>query len=126
MALGGKREGAGRKKKPITVEKEVLRAYLLKRISEKQEDIVTAQIELATGTWIEKTSVEGTRIYKEKPDGRTGEYLLNQSVGKPQEKIEHSGAIETIIRPIQYGDIKPINKDNTSSTILLQTTEEKK
>lgn len=71
---GGKRDGAGRPKGTKanhTVEAESARAYVIKRITEELEPIVTKHIELA------------------KAGDRQGlEYLINQGIGKPRETME--------------------------------------
>lgn len=90
MPRGGKREGAGRKKEKRTIQSEKAREYLINRIAAELEPIVTAQIEAAKGMWIDELDPNGERIrvYRKLPDLKTGEYLLNQEVGKPAESLD--------------------------------------
>jgi len=92
MARGGKRPGAGRRKgskASHTLSAEKAREYLISEVIKDLEPIVTAQKEAARGMWVEETDIHGNRIrvYKLKPDLKTGEYLLNQTVGKPKETM---------------------------------------
>ena len=46
--------------------------------------------------WVEDLDKEGKRkkIWRKLPDLKAGEYLLNQTVGRPKETVEHLGAME--------------------------------
>lgn len=89
MPIGGKREGAGRKKEQRTIEKEKAREFMINKIAKDLEPIITAQIDAAKGMWYESTTSEGTiRVYQKLPILGTGEYLLNQATGKPAETMK--------------------------------------
>ena len=89
MTHGGKRENAGRKMGYRAIQAERAREFLIKRIADELEPIVTAQIEAAKGIYY--LDENDNTIYTKKPDLKAGEFLLNQSVGKPKESIEMSG-----------------------------------
>ena len=92
---GGKRPGAGRKKEQRTIKAEKAREYIIGRIAEELDPIVTAQVEAAKGMYVWKYDLsQGTvRVFLKEPDLKAGEYLLNQGVGKPKETIEHEGEV---------------------------------
>jgi len=95
MAKGGKRAGAGRKRGLASIKAEETRNYLLKTIADEYEPIVKAQLEAAKGMWVEELDSTGLRIrvYRRPPELKTGEYLINQSAGKPTETVKISGEI---------------------------------
>lgn len=84
----------GRPKAPHTVEKELNRSFLVKKVSAEKEAIIQAQIESAKGLYIEQV-IDGimTKVYRKSPDTKAGEYLLNQVIGKPTESIDIKGEI---------------------------------
>jgi hypothetical protein len=91
MPKGGARKGAGRKKAQHTIETEAMRAFIVSKVKENLEPLLTAQLDLALGHLVQETDDEGgERVYSKSPDGKAIEYLLNQSIGKPTEFIEHS------------------------------------
>src|SRR3990167_303374 len=97
MALGGKRPGAGRKKGSKaghTITSEKARAYVIARIAEELEPIMTAQIEAAKGIYIEELNekAERIRVYKKAPSLSAGEYLLDQGAGKATETVDVTSA----------------------------------
>ncbi len=57
-----------------------------RRVEKKLEKLLDAQIDLATGLYY--VTADGKHVYRNKPDGARGEYLLNQVIGKPKESIE--------------------------------------
>jgi predicted peptidase len=62
------------------------RSHVLKVIHKNKKQILDAQIESATG--LSYVGGDGATVYKKIPDVRTGEYLLNQLIGKPVESLE--------------------------------------
>ena len=90
MAKGGYRPGAGRKKGFNAIKAEQARAYVIERITKELDSIITAQIEAAKGMYIEEVDEKGERIrvFKKEPNLRTGEFLLNQNIGRSKETIE--------------------------------------
>lgn len=86
---GGKRTGAGRKRGVANIKAEEARKYLVQRIADELEDILTSQIELAKGIYYETgTGEEVKRVYQKHPNTRVAEYLLNQLIGRPTEFSE--------------------------------------
>lgn len=87
--LGGWRKGAGRKKATHTLEAEKARAYLIERVSEELNPILTAQIEAAKGLYYEEVFKDGTKkIWKKEPDINASKYLLDQTVGRAKENVD--------------------------------------
>lgn len=87
---GGRPKGS---KGGHTLKAELMRKRLILSVNKEYTPIVQGQIQLAKGLFYEDKTKEGTRIvYREKPDGRAAEYLLNQSIGKPRENMEITGA----------------------------------
>jgi hypothetical protein len=77
-----------------TIKAQETRAYLLNAIAKNMEPIVSAQLEAAKGMYLEETiNGERVRVYRKAPDLKTGEYLLNQSAGKPVESINVNAEI---------------------------------
>ncbi len=56
------------------------------RVNKKLDKLVDAQIDAATGMYY--VTADGKHVYKKIPDTSTGQYLLNQLIGKPKESIE--------------------------------------
>lgn len=56
------------------------------RVNKKLEKLLDAQIDAATGLYY--VTADGKHVYKQKPETDTGQYLLNQLIGKPKESIE--------------------------------------
>lgn len=83
-----------RESKAIRVEK--AREYVVKKVVRDMHDILTAQIEAAKGLYVMETNEKGKvlRRYRKEPDFKVGEYLLNQSIGKPKEVVEQQGEIK--------------------------------
>lgn len=78
---GGKRDGAGRKRGLASITSEEARKYIVSRIYEEIEPIISGQIEMAKGVYYEKGK---DRVYQKLPDNKVAEYLLNQLVGLPK------------------------------------------
>lgn len=62
------------------------RSHVLKVIHKNKKQILDAQIESAIG--LSYVSGDGSTVFKKVPDTKTGEYLLNQLIGKPVESLE--------------------------------------
>jgi hypothetical protein len=89
---GGLRPNAGRKKANHTIAAEAGRAFIVRFVEEQRAKILQAQLDLALGHYEAEEQKDGTqRVYFKAPDGKAGEYLLNQAYGKPKETTEHSG-----------------------------------
>ena len=74
MALGGKRQGAGRPKAQHTIESEKAREYIIQRVTEELEPILTAMIKKARSG-----------------DLTAAKDLLDRAFGKAKETAEHQG-----------------------------------
>ena len=94
-AENGKLYG-GRPKARHTIEAAKAREYLINSIAKDLEPILEAQKESAKGIWLEEKDKDGKRIrvYQKHPALSTGEYLLNQLVGRPKESLEVSGGLD--------------------------------
>lgn len=80
-----------------TIEATKAREYLVNRVAKELEPILTAQIEAAKGLSYEDPKL-GV-VFKKLPDTKAGEYLINQSAGKPKESVELSGSVVTTEQP---------------------------
>jgi hypothetical protein len=56
------------------------------RVDKKLDKLLDAQIDAATGLYY--VTKDGKHVYKKAPETSTGQYLLNQLIGKPKESIE--------------------------------------
>lgn len=87
---GGRPKGS---KTTHTVKTEQARAYVIERITKELDPILTAQIEAAKGMYVEEVDEkgEGIRVFRKEPNLKTGEFLLNQNIGRSKETIETHG-----------------------------------
>ena len=93
-----------------SIKAEEARKYLVQRVADELEDILTGQIELAKGIYQKvEEGVSSTRVYQKLPDFSVAEYLLNQLVGRPKEVTEMK--LETV------HEIDPKRKANISRTL---------
>ena len=96
MAKGGKREGAGRKrggKNPNTIAQDKADAYYRQAVRKEFSSLLKSQLELSKGVYVTKSvtigdTVVDVKVYKEKPDRGTIEYLINRVLGKPSEQVK--------------------------------------
>lgn len=107
MARGGKREGAGRKKGPQTLEKEALRELVRRKVARKLARMVSAQISNAcgirylvvrqrsTGKFLRRVGATGEthdpeteiiEIWEKDPSTPAFTDLLNRALDKPKEQ----------------------------------------
>lgn len=97
-SLGGKREGAGRKKGIAAITADKMRDFVVKEIAKKIPNILEAKFDLALGHKVLRKTPTGSEfVYLESPDGNALRYLLDQGIGKPKESVEISGQIKTLI-----------------------------
>jgi hypothetical protein len=103
MPSGGKREGAGRPRVREQHAAPVRAAE--KKIVDRLPEIVDAQIELALGVMVEEVSptTGALTIYRQPPDGKAGQYLINRILGLPQAKVNLDGSGGFRIHVV-YGD----------------------
>ncbi len=87
-----------------------LRQKLVDTVEEDWEHIIQAQADLAKGLWIKEyvkdkdgkyvTDELGNpkvRVYQQKPDKDSGQYLINQVIGKPKENMVVAGKVNFIM-----------------------------
>lgn len=72
--IGGRREGAGRKKAPHTIATEQLRKYIIEEVIKAKAPIIRKLIERASGG-----------------NEKAAELLLERVLGRPITPLEHSG-----------------------------------
>lgn len=97
MPKGGARPNTGPKKgskHKKTLEVEAAREYIKRRVFEELEPLTTAQLDLAKGHLVQEQTISGKRIYLKSPDKGAAEMLLNQTIGKPKETVEHQGELK--------------------------------
>jgi len=80
-----------------------MRAFIVKKVAEHLTPLLEAQLDLALGVRVQ--DYDGGKVYNRVPDGNAIQYLLNQSIGKPKESVEHSGklTIGQILKRINDG-----------------------
>jgi len=72
-----------------------LRKKLTKLASDHAHELFDAKLDLAKGHFVYvKDGITGEmRVYKKSPDGKSIEWILEQTIGKAKEFVEHSGDI---------------------------------
>ena len=82
----------GRRKAEKTIEAEKAREFVINKVAANLRPLLDAKLDLALGHKVLKKIGDGTEfVYTESPDGNAIQYLLNQTIGKPKETIEHQG-----------------------------------
>ena len=105
---GGKREGAWRKRGFAAIQADKARDYVVQRVADELEPIMTAQIESAKGLFYEKKEADGViKVYQDKPDINAGKYLIDQTIGKAKETVEMGGKDG---KPIEVSITETLNK----------------
>jgi hypothetical protein len=89
---GGKSGGRvkGSKNKKI-VKQEFALEVMREKIRAEWDELISAKLGLAKGVWTEKklNGVEGAvKVYKDKPDGDSLEYLFSMVAGRPKEALD--------------------------------------
>jgi hypothetical protein len=62
------------------------REFTVNKIAQRRQQLIDSQLDVAIG--YSYVTEDGSKIYTQKPNSSTGEYLLNQLIGKPKESIE--------------------------------------
>ena len=63
-----------------------------KQIRDRLPSLIENMFKLAEGVWYEDTGPTGVKVvYKERPNYKANEYLINRIAGKPTERQEVSG-----------------------------------
>lgn len=120
---GGIKKG-GKHKKTIQKEMalELMQKEILKRMFEK-DGLLQKKIELANGIYVMKPIRVGgvvvdVKVYKERPDSNSLEYLFSMLVGKPKESLDvEIGASKELLEAIEKqtskiaGSLKEQKKD---------------
>ena len=74
------------KAKALPIERYSHRDFVVTAIAAKKRKLIEAQLDVAIGyNYVDE---KGKKIYTKQPNASTGEYLLNQLIGKPKESIE--------------------------------------
>lgn len=110
---GGIRKGSGRPKATHTIQSENARKYVIEEITKNLKPILEAQIVAAIGVAVavkDKTTGKIIHAYTTPPDTAVGQYLLNQTIGKPKETLDLNTP-NVAVDP---------EKKEKSNTILLQ------
>lgn len=95
LSVGNK---GGRPKAGRTALVEKMREALVKRVHGGINKILDAQLDAATGLYYEEIGVGGKkRIYQREPDQQAAKLLIEQTIGKPKEQVEHSGNVTLIV-----------------------------
>lgn len=77
--------------------KQEMRRMLTKVVHQRFGELVRAQVDLASGLWVEETDTKVNadgeletkrRVYKRPPSNEALKYLLDQSVGKAKESLD--------------------------------------
>lgn len=85
--FNGKKGGRPRGSKSINAEK--AREYLVQRVTDELDPVLTSQLEAAKGMYYEKKTKEGViKVYQEKPDINASKYLLDQTIGRAKESLD--------------------------------------
>ena len=91
---GGAGRGQGRKRGYKSIAAEKAREHLAKRIAQVWDPLINAKIDLALGhkqIIVSKITGQPVDAYMTAPDASSVQYLMNQQVGRPTEKVEVSG-----------------------------------
>lgn len=87
---GGARPGAGRKPKAVKYVGQITDCE--DRIADRLPELIDNLFELAKGVTIQETDNRGNeRVYTRAPDFKANQYLVDRILGKPTERVEHSG-----------------------------------
>lgn len=106
---GGRKPGA---KNKATLAKEasqeILRNEFVEIVRPHLGEILRGQIELAKGAYTHKEiidpdtgEVQEILSYKQPPNQKAGEYLFNQVIGKPKDRVEIEGEVRTLVDVIR-------------------------
>ena len=108
MPLGGKREGAGRKKGSVALAAEFFRQKLAEDIRKEATEWLNAIKDPARGIFREVKQPDGTyRVYKEAPDPEAWEKAMNRAFGKPAESMDLTTNGKDLPVPILGGLLQP-------------------
>jgi hypothetical protein len=87
---GGSRRGSGRKSKSERFLGPIAEAEA--RIADRLPSLIDNLFTLADGVTVEEPMPNGgVQVYTRAPDRQANEYLINRIMGKPVERLEHSG-----------------------------------
>lgn len=88
--LGGRPKGSISK---TTQLKRLMRQILVQKVHDEFGDLMAAKFDLAKGHWVYITEIDPAtgkevvkRVYKQSPDAKSLEYLIDQVIGKPTAK----------------------------------------
>ncbi len=116
----GNKEAKKKGKHKKTIEQEKALEFLRGEIRKNWGDLIDTKIQLAKGIWVERVIRDGTvKVYQEKPDSSSLEYVFSMVVGKPKESLELSGKIESILSKEQVDELilRRTKKDSTGGQV---------
>ncbi|MFH1766822.1 MAG: hypothetical protein ABH826_01880 [Patescibacteria group bacterium] len=91
MTRGGIRRGAGRPKGAVSEEtrqRQEIKRRIVELTNERAEELFLAIMDLATGCYEESYENGIKKVYKRKPDSKSIQWLLEQTVGRASQKID--------------------------------------
>jgi hypothetical protein len=84
----------GRPTSTATLRTQKIREFMLKRFEKDAVEVYDALYRSAVGIEIEDVDKDGETFYYSKaPDVNAARLLLEHTIGKPKEQIEHTGAM---------------------------------
>jgi hypothetical protein len=92
---GGARIGAGAPVSSRTLETQRMREMMLKRLKPRVKELFDALMDSAIGLRVTKEADGGDKefVYSKAPDVGAAKLLLEYTLGKPKEQIEHAGGM---------------------------------
>lgn len=104
MAYRGNNNKGGRPRASHTILSEKMRGRFIKIVNKNFNPIMDSMMDLATGLPVREIVTIGKktypRFYVKNPDTNAAKYVLDQSLGRAKESIEHSGGIKTFAEVI--------------------------
>ncbi len=75
-----------------------IRERVIVKLHERIDPIIDSQINSAIGIILKKIDSKGLSYYSEEPPNTSAaKFLIEQAIGRPQEKIEHSGDTKGLV-----------------------------
>ncbi len=106
---GGARAGAGAPMSPRTLETQKMRELMLKQLKPRAKELFDALIDSAIGLRVVKEVDGGEEfVYSKAPDVNAARLLLEHTVGKPKETVQHQGGLSVLAL------IRSLNESNAS------------
>ena len=101
----------GRPVASTTLISQKIRERVIEKLHERIDPIIDSQINSAIGIILKKIDSKGLAHYLEEPPNTSAaKFLIEQAIGRPQEKIEHSGDTKGLV-----AIITALNNENNGS-----------